>query len=182
MRQAFLVGNKVYLRPLEEADIGTEYLAWLNDFEVTRYLDVGKFPSTQATVRKYLERFQDSTTDIILAVVDRETDQHIGNVTVNEIHWINRTAHVGILIGQKEFWGKGYTLEALSLILEYVFQQLGLRKINAGAVIDNSASIITLKKLGFKVEGTLRKEAFVSGEYRDEIRLGLFPEEFKKYT
>jgi RimJ/RimL family protein N-acetyltransferase len=181
MRRPFLVGKKVYLRLLEESDIGDEYVEWLNDYEVTRYLETGQFPSSPEAIRKYLERFQDSTTDLIFAIVDTETDQHIGNVTLNRINWINRTADTGLIIGKKAFWGKGYAFEAWSLVLEYAFQRLGLRKIIAGAVVDNVTSITILKKLGFKIEGTFRQEFLVDGEYKDGVRLGLLREEFYKY-
>jgi RimJ/RimL family protein N-acetyltransferase len=181
MRRPFLVGKKVYLRLLEESDIGDEYVEWLNDYEVTRYLETGQFPSSPEAIRTYLERFQDSTTDLIFAIVDTETDQHIGNVTLNRINWINRTADTGLIIGPKESRGKGYAFEAWSLILEYAFQRLGLRKIIAGAVVDNAASITILKKLGFKIEGTFRQEFLVDGEYKDGVRLGLLREEFYKY-
>jgi len=181
MRRPFLVGKKVYLRLLEDSDIGEEYVGWLNDYEVTRYLETGKFPSTPESIRKYLERFQDSTTDLIFAIVDKDTDQHIGNVTLNRINWINQTADTGLIIGPKESRGKGYAFEAWSLILEYAFHRLGLRKIIAGAVVDNAASITVLKKLGFKIEGTFRQEFLLDGEYRDGVRLGLLREEFHKH-
>ena len=181
MRRPFLIGEKVYLRLLEDSDIGEEYVGWLNDYEVTRYLETGKFPSTPDAIRKYLERFQDSATDLIFAIVDKDTDQHIGNVTLNRINWINRTADTGLIIGPKESRGKGYAFEAWSLILEYAFHRLGLRKIIAGAVVDNTASITILKKLGFKIEGTFRQEFLLDGEYRDGVRLGLLREEFHQY-
>lgn len=181
MRRAFLIGERLYLRVLEDADIREEYLSWLNDTEVTRYLGVGKFPSTPETLRKYVENLRSSMTDLIFAIVDRETEQHIGNVTLNRIDWIHRTADTGLMIGQKDFWGKGYAFEVWSLLIDYAFQRLGLRKIIAGAVADNVASIVTLEKLGFKVEGRLREEYFIEGEYRDGVRLGLLREEFSKY-
>ncbi len=180
MNRAFLVGERLYLRSLEESDIGEEYLGWLNDVEVTRYLETGNFPSTPHTILKYVEHFQNSTTDLLFAIIDRETEQHIGNVTLNRISWIHRTADTGLMIGRKEFWGRGYAFEAWHLLVEYAFQRLGLRKIIAGAVADNIASIVTLEKLGFKIEGTFRKEYLVDGEYQDAVRLGLLREDFYK--
>lgn len=176
-----MVGERLYLRLPEECDIGEEYLGWLNDQEVTRYLETGKFPSTYQGIRRYLEYFQNSTGDLIFAIIDRETELHVGNVTLNRINWIHRTADTGLMIGRKEFWGKGYAFEAWSVLIEYAFRRLGLRKIIAGAVADNVASIVTLEKLGFKIEGRFREEYFVEGEYRDGIRLGLLREEFYKY-
>ena len=182
MRRPFLIGERLYLRLLEESDIGEDYLGWLNDVEVTRYLETGRFPSTLETMRKYLNHFRNSTTDMIFAIVDRETDHHVGNVTLNRISWIHRTADTGLMIGRKDFWGKGYAFEAWSLLIEYAFQRLGLRKIIAGAVADNKASIVALEKLGFRVEGTFRREYLIDGEYRDSVRLGLLREEFYKYV
>jgi RimJ/RimL family protein N-acetyltransferase len=172
----------VYLRLLEESDISEEYVGWLNDCEVTRYMETGKFPATPESIRQFLQRFHGSTTDIIFGIIDRETDQHVGNVTLNHINWIHRTADTGLMIGRKDFWGKGYAFEAWSLFLEYAFQRLGLRKIIAGVIVDNTASFVTLQKLGFKVEGTLRQEYLVDGEYRDGVRLGLLREQFYKYA
>jgi RimJ/RimL family protein N-acetyltransferase len=182
MRRPYLVGEKVYLRPLEESDLGEEYLSWLNDDEVTRYMETGAFPVTPADLRRYLERFQNSTTDLIFAIVDRQSDQHMGNVTLNHINWIHRTADTGIMIGRKEFCGKGYAFEAWSLLIEYAFTRLGLRRIIAGAIAGNTASVKVLTKLGFKIEGTRRQHALVDSEYRDGIQFGLFRDEFYKFA
>ena len=86
------------------------------------------------------------------------------------------------MIGRKEFWGKGIAFEAWSLVIEYAFQNLGMRKILAGAIAGHEASIKTLKNLGFRVEGTLRKEVLVDGEFCDKLSLGLFHEEFHKFA
>ena len=178
MRRPFLVGQSLYLRMLEESDITEEYINWLNDCEVTRYLETGKFPATPETVRQFVGRFAESTSDIALAIVDRETQEHVGNVTLNHINWIHRTADTGLMIGKKDFWGRGYAFEAWSLLLEYAFGRLGLRKVTAGAIAENVHSINVLKKLGFKVEGTSRQQFLVEGSYRDAVRLGLLKEEF----
>ena len=180
MRRPFLMGKKLYLRSLEEEDWGEDYLRWLNDPEVTRYFEFGRLPVTLSMNRRYLERFQDSTTDIILAMVDRKTDRHIGNVTLNRISWVNRTADTGIMIGRKEFWGKGYAYEAWSLLFHYAFQRLGLRKIIAGAVVGHEGSLSVLRRLGFRQEGVLRQEFYLDGIYHDVIRMGLFSGEFYK--
>ena len=182
MERPFLTGQRLYLRALEASDIGEEYVGWLNDPEVTRFLGTGKFPTTPESLRRYLERFQDPATNLIFAIVDRQTERHIGNVTLNHINWITKTADTGLIIGRKEFWGKGYAFEAWTLLLEYAFERLGLRKIIAVAVDRHAGSLTVLKKLGFRVEGVLRGEWFVDGEYRDAVRLGLFREEFYRFA
>ena len=181
MHQPFLKGQNLYLRLLEESDVGGEYISWLNDNEVTKYLESGKFPSTARELRSYLERFHRTKTDLIFAIVDKKTDLHIGNVTLNRISWINRTSDTGLMIGRKDFWGKGYAFEAWSLTIEYAFQRLGLRKITAGAIVDNAPSVAILEKLGFKIEGTLRQSVLVDGKYKNAHIMGLFRDEFHKY-
>jgi [ribosomal protein S5]-alanine N-acetyltransferase len=178
MSDAFLRSSRLYLRRLTEADITDEYVGWLNDSEVTRFLETGKFPSSRESVRAFLQRFDDSATDLIFAIVDAATDQHIGNVTLNRINWIHRTADTGLLIGRAEYRGKGYAHEAWGLVASYAFERLGLRKLIAGVVDGNAASQRTLEKLGFRVEGRLRAEYWVEGQVRDALRLGLLREEF----
>lgn len=178
MLRPFLVGQKLYLRTLEESDVGDDYVGWLNDPDVTRYLEAGKYPSTLESIRDYVLRFHNSTSNILLGIVDRATDKHIGNVTLNNIKSIHRFADTGILIGPRAFRGKGYGYEAWSLVIAYAFDRLGLRKIIAGTIAENKASASTLVKLGFKLEGTFRSQYLVEGSYRDAYRFGLFKEEF----
>ena len=181
MENPFLVGKKLYLRKLEESDVTAEYVAWLNDSAVTRWLETGKYPSTLQSVRQFVSRFASGTTDLLFAIMDRKTGLHIGNVTLNHIHPIHRTADTGLLIGRKEFWGKGYASEAWSLLLEYAFDRLGIRKITAGAADGNKASIAVLSRLGFQLEGKARKQFFVDGGYQDHVRMGLFREELHRH-
>lgn len=173
MRQPFLVGDLIYLRVLEESDVNDVYLSWLNDHEVSRYLVVGIFPSTADDVRRWVTSFEDRTKAVAFAIVDKTTNQHIGNVTLYDINWVDRTAEWGTMIGRKEYWGKGYGTEARRLMIGYAFQRLGLRKITAGNVADNVASIESNKKLGFKQEGLLREQVWADGKFHDVVRLGL---------
>lgn len=177
-QSVFLSSDRIGLRPLTKSDISQDYLSWLNDFEVTRYLEVGRFPQTAADVEKFLVRFQTSLNDLVFAIIDRETDLHIGNVTLNNVNMVHRSGDTGLMIGRKEFWGKGLAIEAWGLLIEYAFDRLGLRKIIAGVIDGNVASLKTLQKLGFQIEGTLRQEVLVSGEHQDVFRLGLFKDEY----
>lgn len=179
MTGAFLDGARIYLRPLEIGDAGPEYLSWLNDAETTRYLEVGRHPTTLADLRAYIEDATRGADRMALAIVERKTDAHIGNVTLNNIHPVHRRADTGLLIGRKDLWGKGYAREAWSLVIDYAFTRLNIHKLIAGAVVDNVASIAVLQKLGFRIEGTLREDVFVEAAYRDVVRLGLLAGEFK---
>lgn len=178
MGSPFLVGERLYLRALEESDVTEEYVGWLNDPEVTRYLGSGKYPATVASTKKWLEKYHDSTTNLAFAIIDRATDRHIGNLTLYDINWINRTADIGLMIGCKEFWSGGYGTEAQNLIIAYAFERLGLNKVLNSPVADHAGSVKMAEKLGFQIEGVLRQQVFIDGAYRDLIRMGLLREDY----
>lgn len=178
METPFLIGKTIYLRPLRRADLDGAYLAWLNDPEVTRYLESGVFPQT----REQLETFYDAVTrasdQVIVAVVDRETDKHIGNVKLGPIHWVHRKATFGILIGERAWWGRGVGQEATRLMVEYAFRQLNLRRIDLGVYADHAAAVRVYEKLGFKEEGRFREALFHEGAYKDHLWMGLLASEY----
>lgn len=180
MKCPFLVGTKCFLRPLEESDLTEEYVSWLNDPEITRYLGRGRFPVTREDLRASVARFGASPSDLLLAIVDRATEQHIGNVALNRINWVHRNADTGLVIGRKEFWGKGYATEAWRLLLGHAFGQLNLHKVIATVVAGHDSSQAALEKLGFQVEGRCREEFYREGKYHDYIRLGLLAADFER--
>ena len=181
MNIAFITGEKVYLRPLESDDLNAKYLGWLNDPEVNRYLEIGLFPYTKHQLEQYYDRLAETTNNVILAVAEKATDLHIGNVKLEPINWVHRTAVFGILIGDKSKWGNGYGTEATKLALDYAFDRLNLRKVSLGVVVDNTAAFKTYQKLGFVVEGTKRQEVFLCGDFMDVLWMGLLKEEYQTH-
>src|SRR5438552_18222176 len=117
-KMACAKGSVVLLRPLEHADLNERYRNWLNDPEVTRYTETGTFPSTAEDLENYYRGVTGSKNDVMLAVVDKKSGRHVGNVKLGPIHWVHRCATFGILIGEREFWGKGVGLEATRLMVE----------------------------------------------------------------
>jgi [ribosomal protein S5]-alanine N-acetyltransferase len=178
-KTAFAEGSLVILRPLERADLNERYLSWLNDPEVTRYTETGTFPSTAEDLESYYRGVTGSKNDVILAVVDKKSGRHVGNVKLGPIHWVHRRATFGILIGEKDFWGKGIGLEATRLMVEYGFQRLNLRRIDLGVFAEHDAAVRCYEKAGFKVEGRMREDLFQEGEYKDRLWMGLLRSEYK---
>ena len=136
----FLRGKKLYLRPLVESDVTDAYEAWLNDAEVTRYLEVGRYPVSKKDILARLGTYGDQTVNFIFGIFDNETGKHVGNVTLNNLNRVHGTADTGILIGEKSFWGKGYAREAWSLIIDYAFNRIAVRKVEAGTIVRNAGS------------------------------------------
>jgi ribosomal-protein-alanine N-acetyltransferase len=175
----FISGNLVYLRPLSREDLSGPYSAWMNDPEVTCYMESGIFPSTADDLEKFFRDITGSRNQVILAVADKKTDQHIGNVKLGPIDWVHRRAHFGILIGEKKFWGKGVGAEATRLIVEYAFGRLNLNRVDLGVYAEHQAAVRCYEGVGFKIEGRMRHDLFHHGEYKDRLWMGLLRSEYK---
>jgi [ribosomal protein S5]-alanine N-acetyltransferase len=175
----FVRGSRVYLRPLEREDLNARYLSWLNDPEVTRYMETGTFPTTARDLEKFYDEVTGTRNQVILAVADKKSGQHIGNVKLGPIHWIHRCATFGIMIGDKKFWGKGVGIEATRLMVAYGFNRLNLRRIDLGVFADHDAAVRCYEKVGFQVEGRMRENLFQEGKYVDRLWMALLRSEYK---
>ena len=178
MRYPFIVGEKIYLRPLCWEDLNERYLSWVNDSEVTKYMETGTFPTDMEKLKEYYRKITNSSNDIILAIVLRKEfatkyDTHIGNITLNSINWIHRTANLGIMIGEKGYWGQGYGTEAIMLMVSHAFNKLNLHRIWAGIYAEHEASIKAFKGAGFTIEATLLQELYQDKIYHDKVIVGV---------
>jgi RimJ/RimL family protein N-acetyltransferase len=178
IHHAFLVGAQVYLRRLEPADLHGDYFQWLNDTEVTRYLESGRFPNSSSAMEAYYAANSDSTRDVFLAIVDRDSDRMIGTCRLGSINWIHRHAEFGILIGDKSWWGKGVSTEVTRLLVAYAFRQLNLHRVWLGVVADHEAAIKSYERAGFIREGVIRDFLYVEGSYRDKLFMSVSRAEF----
>ena len=90
---------------------------------------------------------------------------------------INRSCHSHILIGEREFWGKGYAKEALMLAIEYMFKERNIHRIQANVLESNIASLKMHEKCGYKIEGLLREVVYKAGKYHNQYVLSLLRDE-----
>ena len=169
----FLEGEKVFLRPVENSDANQEYLNWVNNQEITSGLVTGYFPQNLDRLNSYLE---DTTSRqvVFLAICDKTTNKHIGNIKLDSIDWVARTAEIGILLGNKNYWGKGIGTEAFQLLTDYGFNGLNLNKIWLTVFSNNKGALKLYQKLGFAEEGVLKKHVFKHGQYLDKIYMSKF--------
>lgn len=97
-----------------------------------------------------------------------------------DLDQVNRTAEVGIFIGNKEYWNKGYGEEALRLLLDYAFRFLNLRSIMLTVYAFNKCAYNCYKKVGFKEIGVRRKALLRNMKEHDIIYMDILDEEFIK--
>ena len=169
---------KIYFRQPTIADATSDWYKWLNDKEVTKYQDKGIFYNSEEDQIKYLNKMIDSRNDVIFAVICAESDLHIGSVGLHNIDWIHRSARLGIMIGNKDYWGKGYGKIAWNMITEYGLFVLNLHRIYADIMVENIASIKSAEASGFKKEGVIRDKYFKNGRYHTAIMMSVLKDEF----
>lgn len=178
MYHPFIVGDRIYLRGLERADLEGPYFDWLDDQEVTRYLETGFFPNSREKMEAYYAAVTGSPSNVLLAVCDKATDRSIGNVKLGPIEPVHRHAEFGILIGEKSYWGKGYGSEATRLVVDYGFGRLNLHTIGLGVHADHAGAVRAYEKAGFSVVGRIPQRLYLEGGYRDKILMSVTADEF----
>lgn len=174
----FLRGKKTTLRPLQESDIPL-LKKWVNDPEVRQFLK-RIVPATDKHEHEWLERLHKSTDKEVVLMIE-VNGRPIGTMGIHGINWKDRTAGTGAMIGEKEFWGKGYGTDAKMALLNYAFNTLNLRKITSRVVAPNKRSLAYSLHCGYRIEGRLVKQIFAFGGYQDIIFLGLFKNQWLPY-
>jgi RimJ/RimL family protein N-acetyltransferase len=169
----FAEGERLYLREVRPSDVNENYYRWMNDPEVTQYLESRYYPQPAEKMREFVEGMLGNRNHVFFAIALKDGDRHIGNIKLGNINWVHRIADVGLLIGEKDCWGKGYASEAIRLVTEYAFGKLNLRKLVAGCYDVNGGSARAFLKVGWEEEGRRKAQYFCAGVYCDEILLGI---------
>jgi len=168
-----LVGEHLLLRMLSAEDATARYLSWLSDIEVTRHLEV-RFspPSTLENLARFIVATNNSGDTLMLGMFLRRDWRHIGNIKLGPINPHHGTAEIGLLIGDRDQWGKGYACEAIALLTDHAFAGLSLAKLTAGCYADNEGSRRAFLKAGYIQEGRRVAQWLVDGKRQDGILLG----------
>lgn len=168
-----LQGKRIYLRKVSPNDVNAAYYRWMNDPIINRFLESRFSPHSMETLREYVVNKLGDNLNAFFAIVLKDGDRHVGNIKLGPIDPNHRLADIGILIGEKDCWGKGYASEAISLIVAYAFNTLDLHKVTAGCYAPNKGAIRAFKRVGFHQEGVRKAHCFFEGEYVDDVLLGL---------
>jgi len=170
-----IIGEKCYLSPLC-VDDAAKYTEWLNDLEVAINITIASRSITAEGERKLLENL---SADHNYAIVDARTDTLIGNCGFMNLNQLHRTADLGIFIGDKEYWGKGYGEEAIGLLTDYGFSILNLRNIMLSVYSFNKRAIRCYEKCGFHLIGRRREALEIGGAVYDILFMDLLASEAK---
>lgn len=177
MNRPFLEGDRIYLRPLDVDTDLDRCLEWINDPELQARIG-RRQPMSRAQEQEWLTGQYKRDDHLNLAVVLKDGDQHVGNCGFNTIDFINRSAELGMLIAERDAWGKGYGPEAVGLLLKHGFSELNLHRIWLWAFSFNQHAVRAYEKAGFKHEGVLRDAYYRHGAYHDHIVMSVLRSEW----
>lgn len=163
---------RLILRKLRPEDITEKYLGWLNDPEINRYLETRHVVQTLDSCREFVEKCNTTHGEHLFGVFLKSSDEHIGNAKIGFVNEHYKRGQLSLLIGEKKYWGKGYSTELVSALTEYAFNQLGLIRVEAGCYEDNLASLRVFLKCGYTVEGFFRNHVILDGKPQGGFWLG----------
>jgi RimJ/RimL family protein N-acetyltransferase len=166
-----MAGERARLRPLEADDM-LRALDWVNDPAVAFSLGRCR-PVTRHEHERWYASVIENASHVFFAIEDREEGLHVGNIWLWGIHPQNRSAELRIMIGSGAHRGRGIGTEAVRLLLEFAFLRLNLHKVFLYVLASNEAAVKAFGRAGLVVEGTLRDEFYVSGEYEDVLRMAI---------
>lgn len=174
-------GKSIVLREFTKENLyDPAYYRWLRDIEVitTIYRIDYLLPLDFSEVESYVNSMLSSKNDCFFAIYDKETDEFIGTQRIGHIDWRTGRGDMGILVGNRNYWGKGVAKDAIATASAYAFRSLSLRKLTAGTPSINTAMCRCFERLGYKEEGRLRDQLLINGEYCDHVLYGLLRNEF----
>ena len=168
--------ERFVLRSLTVADATPRYLSWLADPEVMRYVNARSDKPELAHVHAFITR-HDNRDTFLLGIFTRADGRHIGNLSA-ECHPIHHTAKLGILIGERSFWGKGAAIEVRTAFLDFLFGPAGMAKAWGPCYAHNVPGLFNYKMLGFSVEGIQRSHVICDGERMDVVNFAMLREDW----
>ena len=169
-----LIGSRIYLSPMciDDAPI---YVKWLNNKLVSENVGLDGKTITLESEVKWIRKNQNK---YYFAIVLKENNELVGNISFNNIDLIHRSATLNIMIGEEEKRGQGYGKEAIKLLLEYGFNNLNLNNVMLKVYSFNRGAIKMYESLGFKKFGTRHNSYYFKGKFYDEIQMEILKEEY----
>ena len=160
--------DKVELLLLDESHVTENYVNWLNDTEVNRFLESRFVRHTLDSTREFLREVRNSSHSLMLGIRSLALDgRHVGNIKIGPIDRHHALGEIGIMIGDREAWGQGIARAAISAMANIARDELNLRKITAGCYSGNVGSQRAFERAGFALEAVRPRHFILDGKECD---------------
>lgn len=168
--------KKVYLSALTQQD-SLQLFKWINNRELVLFNSFYK-PVHEISHIQWFQSIVERKDLIIFGIRLIGSDKLIGSCQLFNIHCVYQSAELQIRIGDVDELSKGFGKEAVHELIEYGFFQLNLHRIYLQVFADNIRAIKAYEKVGFIKEGSHRQAAFINGDYKDIVIMGILKNEF----
>jgi RimJ/RimL family protein N-acetyltransferase len=178
---SIIYGKRIRLRAVERDDLN-KFHEWVNDPEVTQGLAM-YLPLSMKDEEGWFERMSQGDPrekPLAIDVKKGKAWKLIGNCGTFGISFTNRSCELGIVIGDKTEWNKGYGAEAMTLLLKHGFETLNLNRIFLRVYEDNVRAVRSYEKAGFVLEGRQRQAVYKLGKYEDVLFMSVLRSEWDK--
>ncbi len=172
-----IYSHNLFYRLLNPTDVTENYVRWLNDPEINQYLESRHSYHTLDSCQLFVAEMLKNKNQHLFGIFLKSNNTHIGNIKLGFIDPNHHTGQMGILIGEKQQWGKGFATEAIKELTNWGFKSLRLQKIEAGCYDENIGSLRAFLKAGYQVEGFLRSHAVCGTKRVGSFLLGILPHE-----
>ena len=176
---SIIYGKRVRLRAVEREDVG-KFHEWVNDPEVTRGLSLNlpmSFADEENWINSLAKRDQREK-PLAIEIRKGKIWKLIGNCGVFDLDSINSSTELGIMIGDKSEWNKGYGSEVMSLLVKHCFETLNLNRVFLKVYTENIRAVRSYEKAGFVLEGRLREAVYKFGKYDDVLIMSVLRSEW----
>ncbi len=175
-------GDRVVLRAITRDDLPV-FVRWFNYPEVTQFLGGHMWPLSPESEERWFQRQLDAQALILgieTAATEEEPGVLIGNISLMDSSDRNHHTELGIVLGEKAFWSKGYGRDAIKTLLRHAFDELNYHRVFLRVYDFNPRAVRCYEACGFRVEGRLRQHMFRHGQWHDEILMGVLRDEFHR--
>lgn len=167
-------GERLYLREINIADITDSVMTWFDDEELMKFYTSSKNKITKEKLLSSIEEGKMNGNLFTYGIFINDTNTLIGTIKLGPIHFIHKTSDLVALIGDRNYLGKGLSVDAISLGNQLAFEKFDIRKLYGGMYESNIASIKAYTRAGWLIEGRLKGFYMVDGKNEDRILVGCF--------
>lgn len=180
MSDVYLQGKTVTLRATDPEKDVQWFATWQRDALYDRYMD--SLPAVMYNKDQMKDWYEKQITSHLSSfIIVRKADEvPIGFIEISGYDWHSGNAWLGIGIGERKNWGKGYGTEAMNLLLKLVFQEWNLHRVSLAVLGYNARAIRSYEKAGFKTEGALRGFIQREGQRWDMYMMGILRSDWEK--
>jgi RimJ/RimL family protein N-acetyltransferase len=176
---SIIYGKRVRLRAVEREDVN-KFHEWVNDPEVTRGLAM-YLPMSLTDEENWfnsLAKRDQKEKPLAIEIRKGKSWKLIGNCGVFDVDSVNSSAELGIMIGEKLEWNKGYGAEVMSLLVKHCIETLNLNRVSLKVYTENIRAVRSYEKAGFVLEGRLREAVYKFGKYDDILIMSVLRSEW----